>query len=590
MAVSRKAPAAQRDPAADAILSDNFTLYEVTDKVPRKPGGGLDWTYNGPTGDKEWGWGLNRQNWIMTLLSAYSSTGNPEYVKALDKLLRDWLTSNPYPGEKNTTPQWRGLEVFMRVALHWPAAFFGLQEDPEFTPGDAHPDAFEHSQPCALQPEFPFDHGNWIGMELRGLASAAVYWPEFKDANAWFDYATNRMTPELANQVYPDGAQKELTSSYHLVALHSFDEFRKLAEAAGRKLPDAFASCVERMWNYTAYAMNPMGYDPLNNDADLDSVRADVSGAADSFKRPDWTYIASNGAQGTRPEGPPSTVFPWAGQVLMRSNWDAAAQWSFFDVGPMGIGHWHWDKLHLSVAAYGRDILVDGGRFTYQSGPWRSYFVGSASHNVILIDGHNQKIGDKEVKAPMSGNYAITPGYDFARGVFDSGYEGVEGTVTHSRDVLYVRDGYWLVTDRISTDRPHEITALWHFHPSCKVEVNGREAVSVDEGKGNVRITPSSGMAWKQEMVAGREDPALQGWWSERYNIKEPESCVVYTAPITGTVTFAWLIVPGKGNVPQGVVTVAESNNACASVRVEIADRPPKTWRMPFDGNDVTVE
>ena len=54
-------PRSEGDPGcvapADAILDDTFTLYEVTARVPRRDDGGLDWAYNGPSGDREWGVG-----------------------------------------------------------------------------------------------------------------------------------------------------------------------------------------------------------------------------------------------------------------------------------------------------------------------------------------------------------------------------------------------------------------------------------------------------------------------------------------------------------------------------------------------------
>jgi hypothetical protein len=536
MRIEPAAKTEERDAAADAILNDTYTLYQISAKVPRRPDGGLDWTCNGPDGDKEWGWGLNRQQWVGTLVGAYANTGNPIYVAAFDALIRDWVISNPYPGERSSTPQWRGLEVHFRTGIAWPEAFYRLQEAPEFTPAarllmlSSIPDHAHYNR------NFHAQKGNWVTMEMNGLASAAVYWPEFKEAKAWFDYAMARMTPELAGQVYPDGAQKELTSSYHRVALRNFERFLQLAAEANLEAPPDFKACIERMYHYLAYTMNPSGEGPLNNDSDLHSMRAELMEKAIEFHRPDWTYLATNGAEGTPPEGPSSTVFPWAGQVILRSGWDAEAHWAFLDAGPMGIGHWHYDKLHLSVAAHGRDILVDGGRFTYQGGPWRAYFVGSPSHNVLLVDGHGQNACDKEALEPMHGNWAFTPEYDFTRGVFDNGYEGVEDTVTHARAVLYVRGGYWLVVDRVTSKEPHDLTALWHFHPECAVSAEGPDAVSTDEGKGNVRIVPSPGVSWNLELVRGREEPSIQGWWSRQYNSKEPNACAVYTARMEGSV------------------------------------------------------
>ena len=141
------------------------------------------------------------------------------------------------------------------------------------------------------------------------------------------------------------------------------------------------------MTNYLAYILRPDGHLPLNNDSDRLDDRSNVLWHARDYNRPDWIWIVTNGREGEEPKGLPSVVFPWAGQVVMRSGWDADAHWAFFDVGPLGMSHYHYDKLHLSVAAYGRDLLVDAGRYTYTGGKWMDYFMGSASHNVILVDG-----------------------------------------------------------------------------------------------------------------------------------------------------------------------------------------------------------
>src|SRR5690606_15235854 len=105
------------------------------------------------------------------------------------------------------------------------------------------------------------------------------------------------------------------------------------------------------------------------------------------------------------PPGAPSVVYPWAGQLVMRSGYDVDAHWAFFDIGPWGTGHQHNDKLHLSVSAFGRDLLVDGGRFAYRGSladKFRRYAVGSASHNVVLIDGNGQDAGPRVAEAPVA--------------------------------------------------------------------------------------------------------------------------------------------------------------------------------------------
>jgi Heparinase II/III N-terminus/Heparinase II/III-like protein len=577
-------PGTGRVAAADAILNDTFTNYTVTAQVPRRPDGGLDWSYNGPDGDKEWGWGLNRHPWGNTLLGAYEETGNAIYVEAFDRMIHDWIVSSPYPGKKSSTPQWRGLEAFMRIHGCWSKGFYALQEVEALVPATRILMLSSIPEHAHYARNFHAGGGNWIAMELLGLATAAVCWPEFKDAGSWYDYAVTRMMPEVTKQVYPDGVQKELTSHYHRVSLHSFDRFITLAHHAGRELPTEFTDGVARMYNYVAYSMRPSGYGPLNNDSNLDFTRSEVLAAAERLNRPDWTYIATNGTEGTPSEGPPSVVFPWAGQVVMRSGWDADAHWAFFDVGPLGIGHWHYDKLHLSVLAYGRDVLVDGGRYTYVGGPWRSYFVGSRSHNVILVDGKGQREYQRAATEPMAGNFAITPEYDYARGTYDGGYGDIEGEAVHTRAVVYRRGEHWVVVDRVTTDRPRTIQALWHFHPDCAVAAEGADVLSTDEGKGNVRVTPVSGLPWEVDLVKGRGEPDIQGWWSRIYNEKTPSTCAVYTARVDGAATFAWIVTPGKGAVPPLTeAALVSATDSDVAVRIR-GDAGARTITVPLSG------
>ncbi len=563
---------------ADAILEGRITYDAVTAQVPRRLDGGLDWTYNGPDNDREWGWGLNRMGWAQTLLEAYFDTGNPDYAAAYDTHMADWVLANPYPGEKNRTPQWRGIETSKRISGAWPMGFYGLQETPLLRPVTRIlmlSSVLDHAHYAR---HFHTDGGNIISMELTGLATAAVCWPEFKEADAWFAYALTRLTPELEAQVYPDGVQKELTSHYHEVTLRHFAHLVELGRRAGREVSPEFRGSIERMFNYLAYSMRPSGYGALNNDSDLDHNRPKVLEAAAEFDRPDWRYIATNGLEGRKPEDPPSVVFPWAGQAYLRSDWGRDAQWSYFEAGPLGVGHWHLDKLHLSVTAYGRDILVDGGRYTYnRGGPWRSHFRGSSCHNVVLVDGHGQEAWEPEARAPMAGNYRLRPEEDWVCATLDSGFEGLEGEAAHTRAVTYRRGAYWVVVDRIDTDRPRRIEALWHFHPACTVSVDGAAAFSTDADAGNVRITPASDFAWSARVVEGQTEPEIQGWWSSEYNIKEPSPCVVYTADIDGAAVFAWVLTPARGTPPKVDATLLEAREDAAVVRVTVDGKATET-------------
>lgn len=562
---------AATDSLSENILRNKFSFLSVEAVVPGTESGGIDWTYNGPNDDREWGWSLNRHVALQTLLQGYFKTGNESYVARLDGLIRDWVLASPYPGKKSSTPQWRGLEVSTR-ARQWDDVFYSLQNVEAFSSTTRIMMLSSLLDHADYLRNYHASFGNWVANEMRGLAVIAVSWPEFKDSAQWIAYANDLMTAEMKKQVYPDGAHKELTIPYHLQTLLHFQEFLLSLDRGGVQADPALPSSVERMWNYLAYTLRPNGHGPLNNDSGYIPVAGHVRRAADRLEREDWTYIATNGKSGEKPKQP-AVVFPWAGQSIMRSGWDSEAQWSFFDVGPWGLAHQHNDKLHLSVTAFGRDLLVDGGRYNYVRGKMRDYDTGSFAHNVIIVDGGGQKADKKEAGAPLPAEaYLATPGFDYARGVFDGGYQGVGGEVTHTRAVLYIRNQCWVVVDHIQTDRPRQIEALWHFHPRCSVVVEHNSVASNDPEVGNIRITPVSGQDWRISIVTGQERPNVQGWYSPHYNVREPSPTAVFSTRIETSETFAWIISPARGRVP-AVKAILESTDDPVRIRIASLER-----------------
>ena len=348
--------------------------------------------------------------------------------------------------------------------------------------------------------------------------------------------------------MYDDGVQIELTSHYHITALSNFELFKEICDRANRQLPVFFNETLEKMQNYLACTMRPNGTGILNNDGDLDNNRQRIAKAALNVGRDDWKYIATNGHEGTKPELGPSFFFPWAGQLISRSGFDADAHWSFFDIGPWGSGHQHNDKLNIAVSAYGRDLLVDAGRFAYTgevAAKFRGYATGSKGHNVLLFDGKEQGPGVPVTSSPVSDeDYLITEKYDLARGSFEN-FIDLEGTCKHTRTLFYSRGKFWVVVDQVSTNRPRKVEALWHWHPENQVEIENDKVYSAN-ARGNLQLIPVGKQNWKVNLVKGQEQPEIQGWYSPEYNKFEPNPTTIFTTQIEENTTFVWVLYPSE--------------------------------------------
>lgn len=589
--IQKELPAATQETvsAADSALQDIFTFQQVTGKVPRLTDGHLKWDCMGPASDIEWAWALNRHYPTGNILSAFLKTGNPKYASYIDSFTKDWIISSwPYPAVKSGTAMWRGLEVSFRVKT-WSKVFYELWNTDLISPATKLLILSSIPQHAHYARNF-HAQGNWLTMEISGLSTATSSWPEFKESGAYMEYAIKTMSASMKEQVYPDGVQTELTSSYHLVALSNFNLFANICQKNNVPLPPYYTKTLEDMWNYLALIMRPDGFGVLNNDADLINNRESIMKEGLKYNHPDWIYIASNGKSGSKPKTGPSNFFPYAGQLISRSDYGKDAQWSFFDIGPWGTGHQHNDKLHLSVYAYGRDLLVDGGRFAYRgevADKFRKYATGSFSHNTILVDGKGQAGGPTSVKVPLSDIlFATSKDFDYGSGTFNK-FSGLEGLFSQTRSMVYVRSKFWVVADRLKTDRPRNIETLWHWHPGCKVEIGKSAKVFTTNDRGNLLILPVDASEWKISLVKGQEQPSIQGWYSKEYNTFEPNPTAIFNCQLKSDDTFVWILWPSEGKIPEIQASILSKSNESVKVLVTEPGKGSYEIELPYENSHV---
>lgn len=599
--------AGEADAIARTMLADSVNIGGVVARIPVNDDGGWQWDFTGPEEDAEFAYSLNTQAYLPALYLQSRADQKAASAALFDRIVKDWVLHHPLPEAGDSIylvlqkpsaidyrdigeVEWRTLDTGRRLGSAWTQLFFAFQSSAAFSAATRLLMLSSMAEQAAYLRQYHKSGHNWTTMEMNGLALAGLALPEFEQSEDWVEYALQVMSEEINRQVYPDGTQTELSTKTQWVALHRFESLAVNFGKAGREIAPNYIDRLEEMYNYLAYGMRPDGHQPLNNDSDREDLRPRVLTAAEKFDRPDWQYIATNGRQGNPPAAAPTVTFPWAGIHVLRNGWDSQAHWAFFDTGPYGTGHQHRDKLHLSVTAFGKDLLVDGGRYTHRDyfsfdpANWRGYFRSSFSHNVILVDGHGQNAGAVRAEnALVEGrDFVHHANYDFAQGTFDDGFETVEGVAVHHRSVFYLRDQLWVVLDRLETDRPRNLQALWHYAPDCTVILEGQQAVSNNPDAANLRIVPLGPVNWRPQIVSGQEEPHIQGWYSADYGKKVPNPALVYSASIDQSATFAWILVPAAGAV--GPIEAAmEENDRSVIIRISRAGQDAVRITLPKD-------
>lgn len=579
---------------ADDATHGIFTIQSKTYKQPERGPGKLDWEDLGPNHDKEWAWMLNRHPHFEFLITAYQSTRNASYLDTISRHLVDWIPHHAAPDHMSFSTSWRALEAARRITESWLMVFAYVRSSPNLSDEalflllSAVP---EHAN--YLRNHYSFWGGNHKMTEKMAIIICALTWPEFKESQQWLDGALEVVTEELFKQTYPDGSYKELANHYQKVVAENYLRLLRMLENYTLvEVSPVFRDRVEAMWNYFTYLSKPSGFGPLNSDSSREDNFAYALDANRYFKRQDWDYILSYGERGNAPDEPASRFYPWAGHAVMRNNWTEQAHWAFFDIGPHGSAHQHWDRLHLSISIGGQDLLVDSGRYIYKPGEKRHYFRYGKGHNLVLVDGQDSQRPPNTVPEPMKVLHQIEPEYDaFGASVgFKLGFSQSE-QVNHQRIVVYLRDLGWLIIDELKGYGPHRYDTLWNFHPDCLVtrseedlNIYMERSVQVslrllnDEEKGN----------W--DLARGQIEPEIRGWYSWAYNERRPSTSARYRYSSSQPHINVWWIEPRSNGQSSGpTVRLKKPVRSLKFLEVEI-EKEGYTQLVKWENGRIVVD
>ncbi len=239
------------------------------------------------------------------------------------------------------------------------------------------------------------------------------------------------------------------------------------------------------------------------------------------------------------------------GYYIQRSGWGQETtrfkdeRFLVFDCGPLGDGgHGHYDALSIEVAAEGRPLIVDPGRYTYHEGTpnWRHWFKGTAAHNTVCVDGLDQtpyrpgkpkgKLAEAQFIERMT-----APRFDLLCGrAISPSYEA-----GHKRFVFFIADEYWVIVDQLRGERPHNFDLRFHLAPEAM-----NHTVIKNEVENSVVVAPGIAL-----VLAAAAKPRLEpGWFAPQYGQKLPAPVVSVQVDAVASTNFFTVVTPLKLNDP----------------------------------------
>ena len=523
----------------------------------------VDWLTN-PSADIEWHILLHKFYYAVGLSRAWQASGDARYVRRWAQLIDGWMRVTP--------PDFIAADVTGRRVQNWIYSLHGLVMHDRLD-GPAPLDAvffrrMLHS--IHEQVEYLCDHltpkRNHRTLELLAICLAGAVFPEFRRAAYWRELALRETLANLQADLLADGVHCELSTDYHHLALRNWLQVRHLAADNGVAVPAAMDLALQRALEFSMHVHKPDGVVPSLSDGDARSYLALLLQGAQLFDRGDMRFVATQGLQGTPPDRRVAH-FPDSGYHVLRSDWLAAPQFTgaqhlVFDCGPLGEGnHGHFDALSFELAANGRSLVVDPGRYTYSEAGetnWRVHFRNTAAHNTVCVDGRSQtRYLPKPIKQPsrhsqgsvrhkIAGPAPETALLECATGavldLLHGRCDSHEYDAVHQRCIVFVDRRYWIVSDWLRAASVHDYTLNFQLGP----EADQRTTLSHKDG---TRLS-SPGLAIAQPLRAGQRATLTAAWVSASYGEKLPAPALRTTARGCDG-DFDTVLLPWQGSEPQ---------------------------------------
>jgi hypothetical protein len=536
----------------DALLHHRFGFNGEWHHLPEP----MDWLHN-PSADVEWHILLHKFYYAPGLGQAWQRSGDVRYVQRWQQLLAGWMASTPVG--------FIAADVTGRRVQNWIYSLQACVFDGRTAPVDG---SFLRRILESLHAQVEFlcanltPKRNHRTLELMAIMLAGVALPELARARHWREFALAETVANLQADLLPDGVHCELSTDYHHLALRNWLQVRELAARNGLRVPAAMDTALQRGFEFSLHVHQPSGLVPSLSDGDVHSYRPLLLQAAALYGREDFRFVATGGAAGREPVQR-LAHFRQAGYHVLRSGWAAAPQFDqaqhlVLDCGPLGEGnHGHLDALSFELAAHGRALVVDPGRYTYsEAGPvnWRVHFRGTAAHNTVCIDGRQQtRYEPKPVKGPsrhaagqvrhrIAGpapatqllEAAASPRLDLLHGRALS----AEVDAAHERVIVFVDQRYWILSDTLRSPSRHHYAMRLQLAPAAqgRCRLDGRRL-------------HSPGLHIALAAAPGQTCVLEDAWVSTRYGHKDPAPRLC-TAAEGADVDFDAVLLPSDERAP----------------------------------------
>lgn len=344
-----------------------------------------------------------------------------------------------------------------------------------------------------------FKFGNHQTRGLSALAMISMVFKDFEGTDVWYKHAMALLQEHLEKEINSDGFQFERSIHYHMSDIKNFYYVYRLAQINGFEVPQIWEDKLRSLFTTLTKVAYPNKTAPVLQDdtdipwAEYNEISAAITLGYLLFEESNLAYFADKNidpvmywyvtndqleqlksVEATTPTIG-SVSFDETAYYISRTGWEKDDAMLIISAGvdEFKPDHQHGDVLGIQGMAYGK-VMLPNYQVRYSLKDY-GFFKNSMVKNVALVDDElqgKQYTSNKggsgfgkflELPVPTIHFWETSDVLD----AFSGSHNGFENVgVSYSRQVISVKDGFWIVKDNFKSDEKHAYKQVWQGHYS----------------------------------------------------------------------------------------------------------------------------
>ncbi|WP_052345751.1 heparinase II/III family protein [Paucisalibacillus sp. EB02] len=418
---------------------------------------------NYPINENSYKFRIHTIEGLEHLAKAFRATNQTLYLNKGIEIFKSWFNNNSflYYPENSWSYYDQGTALRVLYLLEFLSEYEKVCKTDENLNRILYKFFVEHKSILETSKFYKFNNNHGMFQDVA-LISIILKYPNLDDSKMTsLNLGINRLFKQIRNTISSDGIHKEHSPEYQLQIYNFLYKVMRWLSDNGIKIEHDIIERIEKMPLFFAYMLKPNRTLPLFGDTTANKIELE---SIENYKETPELLFIFNKESGHPPKL--NMVSNEAGYFVFRNTLQKEKQ--IYMAGIVNFNskvHKHPDNLSFELYAYGKDIIVDSGKYSYSRSEERSYMLSNLAHNTLLVNNKDMILDESNI-----GKSKILYFNEWEDGADITISNCCFNNVNHTRKINFNNNGEIILLDEINSEDSNDYSLLFHLSPEFTIK------------------------------------------------------------------------------------------------------------------------